>query len=67
MREVPGFSSLLGSYKIKKEVASMHGRHLPRYDFEGVGRPYPGPKPWQYHSLFLARNSQLTMLFVCMD
>ena len=34
MREVPGFSSLLGSYKIKKEVASMHGRHLPRYDFE---------------------------------
>lgn len=65
---MPGFSSPLGSCEIKREVASTHSCHLLRYDFEGVGRPLlPGPKSWQYQSLFLSKTSQLTMLFVYMD
>lgn len=53
MKEIPVFSSLLGSWEIKKEVASAKPSSTEVLS-EGVGRPHSKPESWQYQSLCLS-------------
>lgn len=56
MKEIPGLPFLLGSYKIKKEVASMHSHGLFRYDLRVWESPALAQSHGDFNPFFLSRT-----------